>query len=75
MKDIVKKKAVLKRELIIFIVALIIAFALNMYSIIAYQTPWTELITSLGFVVIFALLFYLVALVVRLVLKGIKLVK
>ena len=71
MNDIVLRKAVLKRELLIFTIALGVAFCINIYAIMIYDTAWSEVITSLGFVVIFALLFYVLTLVFRVLSKGI----
>lgn len=49
-----------RREIVTFVVCFVIAFALNVYSIIAYKAPWTELITSIFYVITAAILIYVV---------------
>ena len=71
MKDITLKGTVVKRELTIFLITFFIATGINIYSIITYDTPWGELYTSMGFVVILALIFYLLLAVIRMVATGV----
>lgn len=76
MNDIVLKGTSIKKELLIFLIVFTAVFAVNIYSIIAYKTPWSEVISSLGFVIIFALVLYLLVFVVRLIIKTlIRLIK
>ena len=72
MNDIVLKKAAIKRELLIFTIAFVMALVVNIYAIVIYKTPWSEVLTSLGFVIIIAILLYALIFVFRLILKGIK---
>ncbi|TLX74927.1 hypothetical protein E9993_11050 [Labilibacter sediminis] len=70
MNDIVIKRTHIYRELKIWLLALLVAEGVNIYAIIKYKTPWVELFTSIGFVMIFSLIFYLLALIFRLLYKG-----
>lgn len=49
-----------KKELMVFLVCLLIAFCLNIYAIIAYDGKWSELFWSLGFVCAAAVILYVV---------------
>lgn len=46
------------RECVVFGVCLLVAIAMNAYSIVHYQTEWSELYTELGFVVTLAVILY-----------------
>lgn len=61
-----------KKELMVFLVCLLIAFCLNIYAIIAYDGKWSELFWSLGFVCAAAFLFYTIWTVIRIVFFYIK---
>jgi hypothetical protein len=65
MKDITITKERQKKELKTFLVCFLIAFCLNIYSIIAYDGKWKELFWSLGFVITAAVAFYAVWTVIR----------
>ncbi|MCP4726736.1 MAG: hypothetical protein GY863_16965 [bacterium] len=67
MKDIVITRTRLKRELIGFFICIIAAFGLNVYSIIKYDTSWSELFSTSYITLILALIIYVVAGVFRLV--------
>ncbi len=71
MNDIILRGAAIKRELTILLISFVVAFGVNVYAVIAYETQWVELLTSMGFVLILTLIFYLVAGLVRLLIKGI----
>ncbi|MGQ1784812.1 MULTISPECIES: hypothetical protein [unclassified Saccharicrinis] len=72
MKDIVLKGTSVRKELRILLIVFLIAFGLNIYSIITYKTLWGELLTSLGFVAILAIIFYLIVGVIRLLVLGVR---
>lgn len=55
-----------KREIITFTVCVAIAFLLNAYAIYTYNTPWSELISSIFYVLIFAVLLYALWTILRL---------
>lgn len=67
MKDIVITKKRQKTEIITIIVCFVIAFAFNVYAIITYDAPWSELFWSLGFVAVTTVTLYVVWTVVRIV--------
>ncbi len=71
MNDIILRGAAIKRELTVLLISFVVAFGVNVYAVIAYETQWSELLTSMGFVLILTLIFYLVAGLVRLLIKGI----
>lgn len=50
----------LKKEALIAGACLLLAFAVNVYAIIAFKTPWSELFTSLLWVLALAVAFYLI---------------
>lgn len=65
MKDIIIKSTTLKREIIIWIVALFCAVALNIYAIVKYDASWIELLTQLPVIILLSVLIYLLIIVVR----------
>lgn len=56
-----------RHELITFAVCFAAAFLTNVYAIVAYNAPWTELFTSIFFVITFAIALYMFWGCVRLV--------
>lgn len=71
MKDILLKSSRIKKELIIWMVCLVAAIALNIYSILKYKTDWSELLGQLHVVIAIAFIIYFVVLVLRLLVFGI----
>lgn len=69
MKDTVISAAVKRRELKIWLVCFIVANIVNLTAIIQYQTPWYEIFTQIGYVVVSSLLFYGLLLLVRIAYK------
>ena len=65
MKDIVFTKAAQKREFFIWLACLVVANIVNVVSIIKFQTPWYEIFTQVGYIVVTSLLIYGLVLVVR----------
>ena len=59
MKDIKITARRQKLELLTLLVCIIIAELLNVYAIIAYDGKWSQLITSIGYVLAFGVLLYL----------------
>ncbi len=66
MKDIVFTRRRQITELCILCVCLIIAFALNVWAIISYDAPWSELYSTFFYVLIFALVLYALTVALRL---------
>lgn len=60
-----------RTELFIWLVCFIIAFGLNIFSIIYYKTEWKELLTQIGWVLALSALFYFIILAIRLIVTGI----
>lgn len=58
MKDIVIKGRAIRTELIVAAACLLVAFSLNVYAVIHYSRPLTELAGSLGYVVVVAAALY-----------------
>ena len=67
MKDIVIKSGTVKRELFVFLVCFVFAFLMNVYAINLAGTPWREMFTQLGYVIVIALTVYLLLALIRLV--------
>lgn len=58
MKDIVFSVKQQKIEIKLFLTCFVIAFLLNVLSIIIYQTEWSEIVTQLLWVLILSCVFY-----------------
>jgi len=65
MKDIVITANRVKKELVIYLVFFVIAYIANIYSIIKYETPWSELVTTIGFVLTISLVLYIIVGLIR----------
>lgn len=72
MKDIQIKGKILKREIIILLVLFSVAFALNIFSIVTYNTNWNELYKELYIVIIFTLALYILLWPVRLLAEWLR---
>jgi hypothetical protein len=71
MQDTVITARAKKRELKFFGISFIIAFLLNILSIILYHTQWKELYTQLGFVIKLSVVIYAGIVVIRLIVIGV----
>jgi len=56
-----------RTEWSVFVICILIAFALNVVSILVYHTEWKELYTQLGWVVALSFFLYFLVLVFRLI--------
>lgn len=72
MKDMVIKGKAVYAELLILAVCLLIAYSLNVYAVIHYSRPLTELLSSLGYVVVVAAAIYAVLWLPRLLILILK---
>ncbi len=72
MKDIIIKRAWIKRELIIIIFTYVLANLLNLASILVYQTEWSELFTSQLFVLYLTEWLYIISIIGRLLYFGLQ---
>ena len=65
MKDTVISVAVKRRELMIWLVCFVVANIVNWVAIIKFDTPWYEVFTQIGYVVVSSLVLYVLLLLVR----------
>lgn len=71
MKDIVLSAKRQKKEIKIFCYCVVLAYIMNIISIIVYDTNWSELWTQLLCVLILSCIFYSISIVFRLLSFGI----
>jgi ABC-type protease/lipase transport system fused ATPase/permease subunit len=72
MKDITITGKRVRYELTSLLVCFIISFILNIGAIIFYKSPWTEIFTSIFYVISFAIALYVAWIIIRLIVCGIK---
>lgn len=72
MKDSIISAKVKKRELTIFVIAFVVAFILNIISIISYNTDWIEVLSVLHYVLLLAIILYIIQGIIRLIIWGIR---
>ena len=65
MKDLVITSGQLKKELYILLACFVAAFLTNVASIIVFKTPWSEIFTQIGYVIVITILLYLIAAFIR----------
>ena len=71
MKDIVITAKMIRRELFILLGCFVAAFLVNVGAIIAYDRPWVELISQIGFVFFITGGIYVLLAVFRLLVWGV----
>lgn len=72
MKDIVITGKRRRKEVIILLSCFVVAFLINVVAIIKYKTPWYEVFTQLGYVVVIALVLFLIVTLVRVLIWAVK---
>jgi len=72
MKDLVIKGDSIRREIKVLIVCVLVAFILNVISIIVYDTQWLELVTTLHYTVLLGIAIYAALGILRLLIWAIK---
>ena len=72
MRDIRIRGTSATRELIIWLVLLLVAFFINVYAIVVHSGNWVELITQLHIVLAMSIVLYLAAALLRGVVHGIR---
>ena len=72
MKDITIKGKDIGKELRVFIGCIVVMELVNIYAIIVYGGKWIEVLKSLGFVFVSALVLYATIGVIRLAIKGVS---
>ncbi len=75
MKDILLTVKRQKTEIKIFCVCIVLAYLMNIISIIAYGTSWSELWTQSLWMLLITCGFYGLSIVLRLLYYGIRLLK
>lgn len=61
MKDLVITSKRIKKEFYIFLACFVIAFIINVVAVTTYKTPWSEIFTQIGYVIIITALLYLLS--------------
>lgn len=72
MKDLVITSRRLKKEMYILSACFITAFLINIFSIVTFKTPWYEMFTQIGYVVVITFILYLLVAMIRAVVFLIK---
>lgn len=72
MKDIVVTASRLRRERNFYLVSFGLAFLLNLFAVVRFDRPWTELFSQIGYVVAISVVLYLVLWIPRLVVAGVR---
>nr|MBE6190943.1 hypothetical protein [Rikenellaceae bacterium] len=70
MKDIIIPARTIRRELWILLTLFVVAFLINVGAVWAYDRPWIELFSQLGFVVVITIALYLVCWIPRGIVRG-----
>ena len=65
MKDITITGKRRKKELIILLTCFVTAFLFNVLAVIIYKTPWHEIFSQIGYVVVITLVLFLIVTLVR----------
>lgn len=65
MKDSIITAEVKRRELIIWLICFAIANVVNWCAIIKFSTPWYEIFTQIGYVIVTSLIIYGLLLALR----------
>lgn len=65
MKDFVLTVKRQRKEIRIYLICFILAFALNIFAILFYQTEWKELLTQIFWVLALSIGFYILSVVIR----------
>ena len=60
MKDVLISGARIKKELIMLLICFLIGFVANVGAIIYYKTVFTEIVSSLGYILVFTFVLYFI---------------
>lgn len=74
MKDLTITAKQVRRELFILLACFVIAEGVNIFSMVKYETPWTEFFTQIGFVLIIMAALYIILVLVRVLIWIVKLI-
>lgn len=67
MKDIIIKEKHIRRELYLILVSFVLAFFVNVGAIVAFDRPWSELYSQIGYVLFITVGIYVVLATVRII--------
>lgn len=67
MKDLVITSKRLKKEIYVLSTCFILAFLINISSIVTFRTPWYEMFTQIGYVAVITFILYLFIAMIRVV--------
>lgn len=67
MKDLIISGEKVRRELLVLLCCFIIGMLTNVGAIIAYDRPFVEFFTQIGFVIVFSLILYIALWIIRLI--------
>ena len=65
MQDIIITSKRIRKETYILLICFAAAFLINIISIIAFKTPWYEIFTQIGYVIVITIFLYLIVAVFR----------
>ena len=65
MEDLTIKGKRIKKEFIILMICVLVAFGINIYSILVYKTQWVELWTYLPTVILLGIMIYFILAALR----------
>ncbi len=71
-KDTVITASEKRREILLALGCFIAAFLVNVYAIIRFGTPWTEMFTQIGYVIVLSVAIYAIVWAVRLCIMFLK---
>ncbi|MEA4935891.1 hypothetical protein SDC9_170348 [bioreactor metagenome] len=69
MKDIIITGVRVKKELVALLVCFLIGFVANIGAIIYYKTALTEIVTSIGYVIVSAFVLYFIWSLIRVIIS------
>ena len=72
MKDTIVTARQKKIELITLLVCFVVSNLIHLYAIIAYHAPFTEMITSIFYIIIFTFVLYAFWGILRLLFNGLR---
>ena len=72
MKDTIVTARRKKIELITFLVCFVVSNLIHLYAIIVYHAPFTEMITSIFYIIIFTFVLYAFWGILRLLFNGLR---
>lgn len=72
MKDTVITAKMKRREIFVAAGCFLAAFLVNVYAVISFGTPWTEIFSQIGYVFVISVIIYAVVCAVRLCIMAVR---